>query len=152
MSGVQAPRLSGLTLMELLWVLVIIGIISSLSVLALREPAQGQLQDEATRLAGLLEGARAASRAQDAPLRWRVEGAGFRFEGQAGGPWPDRWLHQDIEAQVVGGSELILGPEPVLPAQTVLLGHKRARELRIWVATDGVRPFEVLPVRPELKR
>lgn len=147
-----SPPASGFTLIELLLVLVIISIGTSLSLLALRDPAQDQLQGEATRLAGLLEGARAASRAQDAPLRWHVEGAGFRFEGQAGGPWPDRWLHKDIEAQVLGASELILGPEPVLAAQAVLLGHKLAPERRVWVATDGVRPFEVLPIRPALQR
>jgi general secretion pathway protein H len=53
---------------------------------------------------------------------------------------------------VLGGSELVLGPEPVLAAQAVLLGHKLAPERRVWVATDGVRPFEVLPIRPELQR
>ena len=36
--------------------------------------------------------------------------------------------------------------------QAVLLGHRQAPERRIWVATDGVRPFEVLPIRPELQR
>jgi hypothetical protein len=32
------------------------------------------------------------------------------------------------------------------------MGHKLAPERRVWVATDGVRPFEVLPIRPELQR
>lgn len=152
MKSAQSPPAFGLTLLELLLVLLIIGIGTSLSLLALRDPAQAQLQSEATRLAGLLEGARAASQAQDVPLRWRVEGAGFRFVGQAGGPWPDRWLHVEIEAQVLGGSELVLGPEPVLAAQAVLLGHRLVPERRVWVASDGVRPFAVLPIRPELQR
>jgi general secretion pathway protein H len=155
-TGVKPPRERGFTLIELLLVLVIIAIGTSLSLLALRDPAQAQLQGDATRLAGLLEGARAASRAQDTPLLWRVEAAGFRFEGSvpfpSGGPWPDRWLHGDTQAQVLGGSELVLGPEPVLAAQAVLMGHKLAPERRVWVATDGVRPFEVLPIRPELQR
>ena len=155
-TGVKPPRERGFTLIELLLVLVIIAIGTSLSLLALRDPAQAQLQGDATRLAGLLEGARAASRAQDMPLRWRTEDAGFRFEGSvpfpSGGPWPDRWLHGDTQAQVLGGSELVLGPEPVLAAQAVLMGHKLAPERRVWVATDGVRPCEVLPIRPELQR
>jgi hypothetical protein len=58
----------------------------------------------------------------------------------------------DIEAQVLGGSELVLGPEPVLAAQAVLLGHRLVPERRVWVASDGVRPFAVLPIRPELQR
>jgi len=40
----------------------------------------------------------------------------------------------------------------VLAAQAVLLGHKLASERRVWVATDGVRPFELLPIRPALQR
>ena len=152
----RPPLACGFTLIELLLVLVIISIGTSLSLLALRDPTQAQLQGDATRLAGLLEGARAASRAQDMPLLWRVEEAGFRFEGSvpfpSGGPWPEHWLHEDTQAQVLGGSELVLGPEPVLAAQAVLLGHRQAPERRVWVATDGVRPFEVLPIRPELQR
>ena len=150
--GDRSPPGSGFTLIELLLVLVIIGIGTSLSILAMRDPAQAQLQGDATRLAGLLEGARAASRAQDTALRWRVEETGFRFEGQAGGPWPDRWLHEGIQAQVLGASELVLGPEPVLAAQAVQLGHQQAPERQIWVASDGVRPFEVLSTSPQLQR
>lgn len=67
--GLAVPRPSGLTLIELLLVLMIIGMVTGLSLQALRDPVQAQLQSEATRLAGLLEGARAASRAQDGPLR-----------------------------------------------------------------------------------
>lgn len=149
----ERPPLSrGLTLIELMVVLLIIGIGTSVAILALRDPGQAQLQDDATRLAALLEGARAASRAQDAALRWRTDGAGFRFEGQAGGPWPDRWLHQGTVAQVLGASELVLGPEPVIAAQSVLLARQQAPGQQVWVATDGVRPFEVLASSPAPQR
>jgi general secretion pathway protein H len=144
----QRQRWRGLTLVELMVVLLIIGIATALTLLALPDSPQSQLQADASRLVALLESARAASRAQDEALRWRVDDAGFRFEGRAGGPWPSQWLHVDTQARVIGGSELLLGPEPVIGAQSVALSHRRRPESPIWVGTDGVRPFQVMSVQP----
>jgi general secretion pathway protein H len=139
----------GLTLIELLLVLAVVGLAAALAIPALRDPARSNLQNEAVRLAALLEGARAASRAYDETLTWQLQGGGFRFLGQAGGPWPTQWLHAETEAQVLGGSGLTLGPEPIIAPQTVLLRHRQRPELMLWVHTNGVRPFEVL-VSPTL--
>ena len=144
----QRRRWHGLTLVELMVVLLIIGIATALTLLALPDSPQAQLQADASRLVALLESARAASRAQDEALRWQVNDAGFRFEGRAGGPWPNQWLHADTQAQVIGARELLLGPEPVIGAQAVALTHRRRPESRLWVGTDGVRPFEVLSAEP----
>jgi general secretion pathway protein H len=146
----SAPRQRwrGLTLVELMVVLLIIGIATALTVLALPDSPQTQLQADASRLVALLESARAASRAQDEALRWRVDDTGFRFEGRAGGPWPNQWLHADTQARVVGGTELLLGPEPVIGAQSVALSHRRRPESLLWVATDGVRPFQLMSAPP----
>ena len=110
----------------------------ALTLMALPESPQAQLQADASRLVALLESARAASRAQDEALRWQVNNAGFRFEGRAGGPWPNQWLHADTQAQVIGARELLLGPEPVIGAQRIalLLGDRR-----LVLATDGLGPF-----------
>lgn len=134
----------GLTLIELLLVLAVVALATALTLPALRDPAQSGLRDEATRLAALLEGARAASRAYDEALGWQVQDGGFRFVGRAGGPWPTEWLHPDTEAQVLGAPRLELGPEPIIAPQVVLLRHRQRTELMLWVRTDGVRPFEVL--------
>jgi len=144
----QPQRWCGLTLVELMVVLLIIGIATALTVLALPESPQTQLQADASRLVALLESARAASRAQDEALRWRVDGAGFRFEGRAGGPWPTQWLHADTQAHVIGGRELLLGPEPVIAAQSVALSHRRQPESPLWIGTDGVRPFQIMSAPP----
>lgn len=144
----QRRRWRGLTLIELMVVLLIVGIATAVTLLALPDSPQAQLQADASRLAALLESARAASRAQDEALRWQVNEAGFRFEGRAGGPWPNQWLHADTQAQVIGARELLLGPEPVIGAQAVALHHRRRPESRLWVGTDGVRPFEVLSAEP----
>ena len=144
----QRRRWHGLTLIELMVVLLIVGIATAVTLLALPDSPQAQLQADASRLVALLESARAASRAQDEALRWQVNDAGFRFEGRAGGPWPSQWLHADTQAQVIGARELLLGPEPVIGAQAVALHHRRRPESRLWVGTDGVRPFEVLSAEP----
>lgn len=144
----QRRRWHGLTLIELMVVLLIVGIATAVTLLALPDSPQAQLQADASRLVALLESARAASRAQDEALRWQVNDAGFRFEGRAGGPWPNQWLHADTQAQVIGARELLLGPEPVIGAQAVALTHRRRPESRLWVGTDGVRPFEVLGAEP----
>ena len=144
----QRRHWRGLTLVELMVVLLIIGIATALTLLALPDSPQSQLQADASRLVALLESARAASRAQDEALRWRVDDAGFRFEGRAGGPWPNQWLHADIQARVIGGKELLLGPEPVIGAQVVALNHRRRPESPLWVGTDGVRPFQVISTQP----
>ena len=138
----------GLTLVELMVVLLIVGIATAVTLLALPDSPQAQLQAEASRLVALLESARAASRAQDEALRWQVNDAGFRFEGRAGGPWPNQWLHADTQAQVIGARELLLGPEPVIGAQAVALNHRRRPESRLWVGTDGVHPFQILSAEP----
>lgn len=134
-------RQRGLTLLELMVVLAVIGIAASAASLALRDPAAGQLEEDARRLAALLEGARADSRRSGLPVRWRVTADGFDFQGLQGPPLPQGWLHPEVQAQVQGGPALLLGPEPVIGPQRVLLGHRRLPALRWLVATDGVRPF-----------
>lgn len=142
-------RCLGLTLIELLLVLTVIGLAMALALPALRDPAQSGLRDDAFRLANLLEGARAASRTFDETVTWQVQEAGFRLGGRTGTPQTTPWLHPDTEARVLGSASLELGPEPVIAAQTVQLRHRQRPELSLWVHTDGVRPFEVLLTPPQ---
>jgi general secretion pathway protein H len=145
----SAGRSLGLTLIELLLVLTVMGLVMALALPALRDPAQSGLREDALRLATLLEGARAASRAYDETMTWQVRESGFGFGGQAVRFMPTHWLHADTEAQVLGSASLVLGPEPVIAAQTVRLHHRQRPELSLWVHTDGVRPFEVLLTPPQ---
>lgn len=146
----QRRGLAGLTLLELMVVLAVLGMASAAVSLAFRDPNAGQVEQEALRLASLLEGARAQSRSMGLPVRWQVSGTGFAFEGLAPDPaLPQTWKHSGMQAQVQGGEVLVLGPEPVIAPQSVVVFSRAVPAFRWRVATDGVRPFGVQPAPSE---
>ncbi len=112
---------------------------------ALRDSAEAQLAREAVRLAALFEAARARSLASGVPVRWRVTESGFSFDGLPRGTLPETWLNTGVRA--VAALPLLLGPEPILPPQSVLLAARSnngsTTEQTLRVQTDGVRPFSV---------
>ena len=138
-------RDAGFTLIEVILVMAIIAIATSLISVALHDGTQSRLDEEGARLAALLESARAEARASGVIVRWapaaadNSDGAQFRFSGlPTGAELPTRWLGEGVSAEVVGASALLLGPEPVLPAQRVVL-HLADR--RLVLASDGLAPF-----------
>jgi general secretion pathway protein H len=75
------------------------------------------------------------------PARWTATPNGFRFEGVPGGTLPEQWLSP--ATHVNGNATLVLGPEPIIGRQEVVIASTDTpgRELRI--VTDGLRPFHV---------
>ena len=146
-AGPRQPR--GFTLIELMIVVALIAIASALASLALRDPAASKLEQEAARLAALLESARAEARASGLAARWEPlaqdpDGAGFRFVGlPPTDPLPTHWLEPGTAAQVIGARAVILGPEPLIGEQRITL---RLEDQRLTLATDGVGPFVVVAV------
>ena len=145
-------RARAFTLIELLIVVALIAVASSVVTLALRDPAATQLEREAVRLASLLESARAESRALGLPVTWlprpSMQGEqrrDFSFEGlPARISPPTRWLQPEVRAEVVGATParpgLVLGPEPWIGAQRIVL---RLDAQQVVLATDGLGPFEI---------
>jgi len=131
----------GFTLIELLVVVAIIAIASAGVAFVLRDSAGASLEREALRLAALLESGRAQSRLSGQPVRWIAGTAGFQFDGVPPGTLPDHWLKP--ETQVVGPGVLLLGPEPIIGPQAVVLTSVDQPERSLRVATDGLRPFSV---------
>lgn len=131
----------GFTLLELLVVVAIIAIASAGVSFALRDSQATLLEREAQRLAALLESARAQSRSSGVPVRWYPTADGFKFDGVPPNALPERWLSDTT--QVVGGTTLQLGPEPIIGKQTVLLAATGAPDRTLRIATDGLRPFAV---------
>lgn len=146
----RTQRKAGFTLLELLVVLTIIALASAGVVMSLRSGDDELLEREAVRLAALLEAGRAAARSTGVPVLWQPRPGGFELLGalpgaDAGAPLAGthRWLSPDLRAQIVSpadGAAVVLGPEPVLPAQAIRL-DLNARQL--WVGSDGFQPFAV---------
>ncbi len=141
----NAGRSRGFTLLELLVVVSIVALATAGVGLAMRDGGQALVEREAARLAALLESARAQSRASGVPVRWRPDAQGFRFEGlpppTAAPALPTQWL--DAGTMVRGPAVLVLGPEPLIGPQQVLVTHRAHPQHALRVATDGVRPFAV---------
>ena len=137
---------SGFTLLELMVVIAVIAIGSAVASLALRDSGASVLAREADRLAALLEAARAQSRAAGVPVQWRASPGGFAWDGlpPSAQPLPTHWL--DAGTRVLGNAPLLLGPDPIIGAQAVVLARDGADgqpPQSVQIATDGLRPFAV---------
>jgi len=154
----KARHSAGFTLIELMVVVTLIAIASGLMTLALRDPAGTQLENEAARLVALLESARAESRASGISVRWEPHSAeananananttadadeGFRFVGVTNtADFPSHWLGSGVSAEIVGARAVLLGPEPMIAPQRIIL---RLEDQRLALATDGLGPFAVV--------
>jgi general secretion pathway protein H len=146
----MSARRNGFTLIELLMVLVIIAIASTVASLALRDPTTARLEQEATRLVALLEAARTEARSSGLAARWEPQAepadaadvAGFRFVGlPPATELPSHWLAEGVSAEVIGARAVVLGPEPLIGAQRIVL---RLDGQRLDLSTDGLGPFAVV--------
>ena len=156
-------RQHGLTLLELLVVLAIIGVAMAGVSLALRDSSQTQLEREAQRLVAVLEAARAQSRTSGIALIWQPTPEGFVIRpALATNPIAARtetWLTAGTQAVVSTATTsanntapanlLVLGPEPILTPARITLSVTAANNTKatpsLTIGTDGLRPFQVLP-------
>ncbi len=136
-----AARAGGFTLIELLVVVAIIAAATAGVSLAFRDNSGAQLEREARRLSALFESARAQSRSSGRPVVWHAVQGGFRFEGLPEGTLPDQWL--DNATVVQDGTRVVLGPEPIIGPQEVLIGSAALPGRTLRIATDGVRAFAI---------
>ena len=127
-------------------VVALVAIVAGMVSLSLRDPAATRLEQEGGRLAVLLEAGRTEARASHIAARWELptgdESGDFRFVGlprSAG--LPDKWLNEGVHAEIVGARAVVLGPEPMIGAQRIVL---HLGERQVVVATDGLAPFAVV--------
>ena len=140
-------RQRGFTLLELLVVLTIIAVSVAGVRLSLRDSQETQLTREAQRLVAMLEAARVQSRTRGVPLLWEPLPQGFVIRAAGTNPAqplvPTRteaWL--DTDTQASSAMAVWLGPEPILTPTRITLS---VASKSLVIATDGLRPFEVLP-------
>jgi general secretion pathway protein H len=139
-----SARRAGFTLIELMVVVALIAIASAVASLALRDPASTRLEHEGARLVALLESARSEARAAGLAASWEPraaqEGAeGFRFVGMPpSSELPTQWLVPGVTAEVLGARAVVLGPEPLIGAQRVVL-HLESQSLMLATRSRSAR-------------
>jgi general secretion pathway protein H len=165
-------RQRGLTLLELLVVLAIIGFAMAGVSLAMRDSGQTQLEREAQRLTAQLEAARAQSRTSGVALIWRTTADGYDITSAVAGSGlatrREAWLSPSTQAQVNPNASsvnatatnwVVLGPEPIIAPASITLtvtaepgntvntsrGTQQRPLQQLRIATDGLRPFQVMP-------
>jgi general secretion pathway protein H len=156
-------RQRGLTLLELLVVLAIIGVAMAGVSLSLRDSSQTQLEREAQRLMAVLEAARAQSRTSGIALIWQTTPEGFVIRPALThnpiATRTDTWLTAGTQALVSTPTAsanntspanlVVLGPEPILTPTRITLSVVTANSKQaapaLNIGTDGLRPFQVVP-------
>lgn len=137
----------GFSLIELLVVVAILAIAAAAVGVGLRDPHATQLEREGERLVALLESARAEARAAGLAVRWQPgpESGEFRFVGLPKRlELPQRWLGEPPAVEIENGqTAIVLGPEPLLPAQAIRL---RLGDEQLRIASDGLQSFSAQPI------
>jgi general secretion pathway protein H len=141
-----SARARGFTLLELMVVVALIAITTAVASLALPDPSTSRLEKEAARLTAFLESARAQARSNGMTVMWLPQSSGsdtdYQFMGLPPKDTPSlQWMEREVRAEVVGASSIVLGPEPVVGPQSIVL---RLGTQQIILGTDGLSPFDVV--------
>lgn len=131
-------------------VVALIAVATAGAVLSLRESASTALERDAQRLAAVLEAARAQARANDAAVFWHSNERGYALRSPSRPEVEQAWLSPHTRTRSL--SPVQLGPEPLMAAQRIELFSALSPQHRLWVVSDGLRPFAVqvsdAPARP----
>jgi general secretion pathway protein H len=78
---------------------------------------------------------------QGTPVWWHPNATGFLIDGLQPAQDPQTWLSPDTLSL---SPAIVLGPEPVIDAQTIVLQSRQQATTRVELSTDGLRPFAVV--------
>ncbi len=137
------PAWRGFTLIELMVVLALVALLTGIVSWRLQPGAPEQLAQESRRLALWLETARHQARVEQRPVQARISAQGAVLIGVARPDSPQarlNWLYPATRPRTE--QTVWLGPEAVLPAQTLELIHTGAAQAQVRVWTSGVGPWK----------
>ena len=121
----------GLTLIEMLVVLAIIGVVSRAAMLSLSPTRGAGVEVEARRLAGAIQSAADATLVSDHPVALRADASGYQIDGQG-----ER--HLLPEGIVLADAPLTAASTPL--SETAAIDLTIARGDDVWaVSFDGLR-------------
>lgn len=124
----------GVSLIEMLVVLVIVGTMSVMASANLFKSATRSIAQDAEILVNALEVARAQSRASGLPYTAKVNSSGFELRS----PTTTQRIAWKSSGLSIKEAVLTLGPDPLLPAQSLTITNGTDSVL---VQSDGVKPF-----------
>jgi general secretion pathway protein H len=140
---VSHPASRGFTLIELMVVLALIALLTGIVSWRLQPGAQEQLAQESQRLALWLETARHQARVEQRPVQARISAQGAVLIGVARPDSPQarlNWLYPDTRPRTE--QTIWLGPEVVLPAQTLELMQAGPAQAQVRIWTSGIGPWK----------
>jgi general secretion pathway protein H len=144
---------SGFTLIELLIVLVIMAVAIGGVLLSLPNNKADLLNQDAQRLVAIMEAARSQSQASGAPVKLSITKSGYVLHGIViGGPIASAyyWKTPRLVAGLLkkDASSITLGPDDIIGAQGISLALPTDGGMELYVATNGLAPFEVYRIKP----
>ena len=141
----QSIRVNGFTLIELMVVLLVLALCSSLVVMSTRNTAQQTLEREADRLVNVLEAARAQARGNSTALLWQSNTQGYSLRALTDPESPTQVHQWYVLGTRSEPATWVISPEPVQAAVRLSLLLEGAPTERLSIATDGAASFKVMP-------
>ena len=141
----QSIRVKGFTLIELMVVLLVLALCSSLVVMSTRDTAQQTLEREADRLVNVLEAARAQARSNSTALLWQSDAQGYSVRVLTDPDLPTQVHQWYMPGTRSEPATWVISPEPVQAAVRLSLLLEGAPTERLSIATDGAASFKVTP-------
>ena len=141
----KQSMVKGFTLIELMVVLLLLALSSSLVVISTRDTAQQTLEREADRLVNVLEAARAQARGNSTALLWQSDAQGYSVRALSN-PALQTHVHQwYMPGTRSEPATWVISAEPVQAAVRLSLLLDGAPSERLSIATDGAASFQVMP-------
>ena len=141
----KQSMVKGFTLIELMVVLLVLALSSSLVVMSTRDTAEHNLNREADRLVNVLEAARAQARSRSTELLWQSDSLGYSVRTLIASEPPLQihlWYMPGTHSEP---TSWVISAEPVQSAVRLTLLNDRTSAKQVSVATDGAASFKVTP-------